>query len=45
MAIINSIILSGQKYTRMTWEGSRETGRKGEHPVGPSFISYDISVS
>ncbi len=44
MAIINCIILSGQKYTQMTWEGSRETGRKGGHPVGPSFISYKTLI-
>lgn len=44
MAIINCIILSGQKYTQMTWEGSRETGRKGGHPVGPSFLSYKTLI-
>lgn len=44
MAIINCIILSGQKYTQMTWEGSRETGRKGGHPVGPIFILYKTLI-
>lgn len=44
VAIISCIILSGLKYTQMTWGGSREMGREGEHPVGASFIEYKTLI-
>lgn len=40
MAIINFRILSGQKYTQMTWKDLRETGRRGGYPVDSSFIQF-----